>query len=89
MKQYYTVRGSNDSIPVDHTGTPVQSHPSIVQFNVAEYVGWCQRNGLELKRGATIDILVLGYWHNVEGDDEPAYEHPETQARQDLLAVCA
>jgi len=86
---YYTVRSSSESIPVDHTGTPITPHPSIVQFNTNEYVGWCQRKGLEVNRGATIDILVLGYWYRVDSDDEPAYEHPEMQARQDILAVCA
>ena len=86
---YYTVRGSAENIPVDHTGTPVQEHPTIVQFNVNEYAGWCQRNGLELKRGAHIDILVLGYWYRGEDAEEPNYEHPEPHARQDLLAVCA
>lgn len=89
MKPFYTVRGSAESIEVDHTGTPVAPHATIVQFNLDEYAGWCKRNGLELKRDASIDILVLGYWYRGEDAEEPGYEHPEMEARQDLLAVCA
>lgn len=89
MKPYYTIRGSAECIAVDHTGTPVQPHPTIIQFNINEYVGWCQRSQLQLKRDASIDILVVGYWYRSEDPEEPSYEQPEKQARQDLLAVCA
>ncbi len=88
MKPYYTVVSSTESIPVDHTGTPVESHPTIVQFNIAEYVGWCQRNGFEMKRGSTINILFIGYWYQSE-EEEPCYEHPEREARRSHNALCA
>jgi len=90
MKPYYTVRGSSEIIAVDHNGIPLEIEgQSIMQFNTAEYAEWCRKNGLELSRGATIDILVLGYWHKVEDEGEFGYQYHEQGAREDLLAVLA